>query len=73
MLGIVDEILQGIHPQRTYGWKDMIIDTVSGFIGVLMLVGFKKTSRGDWTWIRQLQKQMLIGATPLRFSASCIL
>ena len=55
MLGIVDEILQGIHPQRTYGWKDMIIDTASGFIGVLMLVGLKKTSRGDWTWLRQLR------------------
>jgi VanZ family protein len=55
MLGIVDEILQGIHPQRTYGWKDMIIDTASGFIGVLMLVGLKKTSRGDWTWIHQLR------------------
>jgi VanZ family protein len=68
MLGIVDEILQGIHPQRTYGWKDMIIDTVSGFIGVLMLVGFKKTFRGDWTWIRQLRHfkgfvaVMLLGA-----------
>jgi len=55
MLGIVDEILQGIHPQRTYGWKDMVIDTASGFIGVLMLVGLKKTSRGDWTWIHQLR------------------
>jgi len=55
MLGIVDEILQGIHPQRTYGWKDMIIDTASGFIGVLMLAGLKTTSRGDWTWIRQLK------------------
>jgi hypothetical protein len=55
MLGIADEILQGIHPQRTYGWKDMIIDTASGFIGVLMLVGLNKTSREDWTWLRQLR------------------
>jgi VanZ family protein len=68
MLGIVDEILQGIHPQRTYGWKDMIIDTASGFIGVLMLVGLKKTSPRDWTWIRQLRQfkgflaAMLFGA-----------
>jgi len=54
LLGIVDEILQGIHPQRTYGWKDMIIDTASGFIGVLMLIGLKKkSSLDDWTWIRQ--------------------
>ena len=54
MLGIVDEILQGIHPQRTYGWKDMIIDTASGFIGVLMLMSLKKNSRKDWNWIRRL-------------------
>jgi VanZ family protein len=54
LLGIVDEILQGIHPQRTYGWKDMIIDTASGFIGILMLAGLKKkSSQDDWTWIRQ--------------------
>jgi len=55
MLGIVDEILQGIHPQRTYGWKDMIIDTASGFIGVLMLARLIKTSPGDWAWIHQLR------------------
>ena len=24
MLGVVDEIMKGIHPQRTYGWKDMV-------------------------------------------------
>ena len=69
LLGIVDEILQGIHPQRTYGWKDMIIDTASGFIGVLMLVGLKKkSSQDDWTWIRQSRQfkgflaAMLFGA-----------
>jgi VanZ family protein len=69
LLGIVDEILQGIHPQRTYGWKDMIIDTASGFIGVLMLMGHKKNlSPDDWTWIRQMRQfkgflaAMLFGA-----------
>jgi hypothetical protein len=55
MLGIVDELLQGIHPQRTYGWKDMIIDTASSFIGVLTLLGIKHQVTGNWTWLGRLK------------------
>ena len=50
MLGVVDEILQGIHPQRTYGWKDMIIDAASSFIGILTIMGVKDRIKGDWSW-----------------------
>lgn len=55
MLGVVDELLQGIHPQRTYGWKDMIIDAASSLIGILTLMGVKHRLKGDWAWIGQLK------------------
>ncbi|UCD79122.1 MAG: VanZ family protein [Desulfobacterales bacterium] len=55
MLGVVDEILQGIHPQRTYGWKDMIIDAASSFIGILSVMGLKPSARKNWTWCRDLK------------------
>ena len=55
MLGIVDELLQGIHPQRTYGWKDMMINTSSSFIGILMLMGVKDPIPGNWSWLGRLK------------------
>jgi hypothetical protein len=55
MLGIVDELLQGIHPQRTYGWKDMIIDAASSIIGILWLLGLKPSVKKNWTWCRDLK------------------
>ncbi|MBT8370308.1 MAG: VanZ family protein [Deltaproteobacteria bacterium] len=55
MLGIVDELLQGIHPQRTFGWKDMIIDTASSFIGILTLMGVKRREPEDWLWLGRLK------------------
>jgi hypothetical protein len=55
LLGIVDELLQGIHPQRTYGWKDMMINTSSSFIGILMLMGVKDPIPGNWCWLGRLK------------------
>jgi len=55
MLGVVDELLQGIHPQRSYGWKDMIIDTASSLIGILTLMGVTDRLKGDWSWIGHLK------------------
>ena len=52
MLGVVDEIMQGMHPQRTYGWKDLIIDTASGLIGCLSIMGLKQPAESDWAWCR---------------------
>ena len=56
MLGIVDELLQGIHPQRTYGLKDMMINTSSSFIGILMLMGVKDPIPGNWRWLGRLKQ-----------------
>jgi hypothetical protein len=55
MLGMVDELLQGIHPQRTYGWQDMIIDAASSFIGILSLLGLKAPPGRTWNWLKNLK------------------
>ena len=63
MLGVVDELLQGIHPQRTYGWKDMIINAASSLIGILSLMGAKYRIEGVWAWIDHLMDyQAILGA-----------
>jgi hypothetical protein len=36
LLGIHDEFLQGLHPARTYGLSDMLVNTLSGFGGSLI-------------------------------------
>jgi hypothetical protein len=56
MLGVVDEIMQGIHPQRTYGGTDMIIDAAGSLIGCLSLKGLKQPPTGDWNWYGYLKQ-----------------
>ncbi len=41
LLGVVDEIIQGIHPGRFYGGKDMITNSLAALIGVLTIRGLK--------------------------------
>lgn len=55
MLGVVDEILQGIHLQRTYGWTDMLVDTAASFIGCLTIMALKQPAKRDWRWCRDLR------------------
>ncbi|MFC1516119.1 VanZ family protein [Thermodesulfobacteriota bacterium] len=50
MVGIVDELAQGIYPDRYYGWVDMSINTASSVIGILTLMGIKNMPKGDWVW-----------------------
>ena len=38
VLGVIDELLQGIHPQRFYGWSDMLVNSAASLIGVLALL-----------------------------------
>lgn len=56
MLGIVDELGQGIHPHRSYGWSDMVINSASTIIGVFSLMGLRRGPAGDWAWIGRLKK-----------------
>ena len=62
MLGIVDELEQGIHPDRFYGWRDMWINFASTIIGVLTLIGLREGPSGDWAWIGYVKKlKVLLG------------
>jgi len=76
MLGVVDEILQGIHPGRTYGWRDMIINMASAFIGILTLMGIKDMPKTDWRWTGNLKQAkaalgvLLFGAATAVFMCS---
>lgn len=36
LLGIHDEMLQGLHPKRYYGWLDMIVNGTAGLSGALL-------------------------------------
>jgi len=55
MLGLVDELEQGIHPGRFYGLSDMLVNTSSALIGVFTILGLRKHSASDWNWIVQLR------------------
>ncbi|MBW1780065.1 MAG: VanZ family protein [Deltaproteobacteria bacterium] len=52
MLGVVDELMQGVHPTRFFGWWDMIINSASAGMGVILLTGFRDEADGSWDWIR---------------------
>ena len=56
-LGVVDELLQGIHPDRFYGWWDMVINSASAWMGVILLAGLRDRQDGSWDWARGLKKQ----------------
>jgi hypothetical protein len=56
MLGVVDELEQGIYPDRFYGWMDMGINSASSIIGVLILMGLRTEPEADWAWIGQVEK-----------------
>ncbi|UCD33646.1 MAG: VanZ family protein [Desulfobacterales bacterium] len=56
MLGIFDEIEQGIYPGRFYGSEDMVINTASCIIGILTLIGLRPGPSGDWSWVGCLKK-----------------
>ncbi len=55
MLGVVDELEQGIHPGRSYGLSDMMVNSASALIGVFTILGLKKVNATDWKWINDLK------------------
>jgi hypothetical protein len=56
MLGVVDELEQGINPARFYGLSDMMVNSASVLIGVFTIMGLKKIIATDWTWTRCLME-----------------
>jgi VanZ family protein len=56
MLGVVDELEQGINPARFYGLSDMMVNSASVLIGVFTIMGLKKIVATDWAWTRRLME-----------------
>ncbi len=57
MLGVVDELVQGMHPTRFFGWWDMTINSASAGMGVILLTGLRDKADGSWGWIRGVKKE----------------
>jgi len=56
LLGVVDELEQGILPSRFYGWSDMLVNSASSIIGILTIQGLIKVEAGKWEWVKQLKE-----------------
>ncbi|MBC8432774.1 MAG: VanZ family protein [Desulfobacterales bacterium] len=56
LLGIVDEMMQGIIPNRHYGWQDMIMNSAAALMGIFTLAGLRKAPTGDWAWTGGLKE-----------------
>lgn len=54
LLGVVDELEQGIHPRRFYGWSDMAVNASSVLIGILTIQGLVKERGSGWNWAKRL-------------------
>ncbi|MBU2591575.1 MAG: VanZ family protein [Nitrospinae bacterium] len=61
MLGIVDELQQGLHPARYYGLSDMFINTSSAFVGILSIIGLGKEDNSvSYGWFKDFSKSLLL-------------
>lgn len=56
MLGVVDELEQGIHPGRTYGWTDMLVNTSSALMGVFTILGLTNYHSNGWGWTGNMKR-----------------
>ncbi|MBM3146110.1 MAG: hypothetical protein FJ010_14290 [Chloroflexi bacterium] len=56
MLGVVDELEQGLHPKRFYGWSDMTVNSSSTLIGIFTILGLTRRARADWKWKKHLKE-----------------
>jgi hypothetical protein len=54
LLGVVDELEQGINPIRFYGASDMLVNSASALIGVFTIMGLMKPAAADWAWTSRL-------------------
>jgi hypothetical protein len=46
LFGCHDELLQGLHPKRTYGWPDMQVNALGALSGSLLAYGLRLLDRG---------------------------
>lgn len=74
LLGVVDELEQGIHPSRFYGLSDMSVNCASALIGVFTIMGLKKAKAADWSWISRLKEfNVLLGLILFGFVGAVIM
>ncbi|MBU2510993.1 VanZ family protein [bacterium] len=55
MLGVIDELQQGLHPNRYYGWSDMLVNSGSSLVGIFTLIGLRKLPRKGPDWLTGLK------------------
>ena len=60
LLGVVDEMQQGLYPDRYYGWKDMVINSAGALLGVIMIKTLTIQPTRDWMWVRDIVRQKLL-------------
>ncbi len=77
LLGVIDEIQQGILTHRYYGYKDMLMNSSSSLVGILLIIGTKGGAKGDWLWFEYLKERFLalitIGIGLISMGWTCIL
>lgn len=56
LLGVTDELEQGIHPARFYGASDMLVNASSALVGVFTIMGLTSQKKSDWGWLNGLPK-----------------
>lgn len=60
LLGIVDELEQGLHPTRFYGWIDMAVNSSSSLIGIFTVMGLRTFEPFEWSWARNLKDAAIL-------------
>lgn len=56
LLGITDELQQGVHPDRFYGASDMLVNASSALIGVFTILGLTRQGKFHWGWLKELKR-----------------
>lgn len=56
ILGITDELQQGVHPSRFYGSSDMLVNASSALIGIFTIKGLTQQGKSNWRWLNELKR-----------------
>ncbi len=60
LLGVVDEMQQGLYPDRYFGWKDMVINSSGALLGVVLIDTLTAQSVRNWSWLRMIARQKVL-------------
>lgn len=73
LLGIHEEFLQGLHPQRTYGLKDMLVNGIAGTGGGFMWHGLQLFTAGKKSQSRDNTNLTIVNSLYLNWLAISVL